>query len=95
MERVRKKQKISSLTTQSENVIGEPIPDGTIQLAEFACKEVVCSLHNDKLIFTRQGCHEFFDVVNRAVFVIAPVHKELRFVAAGQKRKIGGVDRNA
>ncbi len=80
--------------TEAENVVGEPICDGAADLVEFAGEEVSGPFHNNEVVVTRQRGDECFDIRDRAVLVIAPMHEEFRFVALAQGGEIRVIDRN-
>ncbi len=44
--------KALALMAEPKNMVGEPCIDGTVELIEFAGKEVVGSFHNNKVVVT-------------------------------------------
>src|SRR6266481_5807207 len=70
---------------------GNPAGDGSIDLVKFSFEEVVGVLHDNQVVFTRQGCHQRFDLLDRSIFVVASVHKKLRFAAVFQEGNIRAI----
>ena len=80
--------------TEAEYVAGEPGVDGTVELVQFAGKEVIYALNDNQMIFARERGDERFDFFDGAVFVLASVYEQFGLVALPQERKIRAVERN-
>ncbi len=67
------------------NLIVQPGVDGAIELVEFSCEEMIGSFHDHEMIVPGERGDERFDFFDGAVFVVAPMHKQLGLVALAQE----------
>lgn len=79
---------------QQENVALQPVRDGGVELVKLPGKKVVAAFHDHKMVLSRKGSDNRFDLPHCAVLVLASVHEELWLVALVQERKIGAVNRD-
>ncbi len=67
--------------TEAENLVVEPIVDGSIELRKLAGKKMIDPFHDNELIFAGEGRNECSDLHERAIFVVTPVHEKFWLVA--------------
>jgi hypothetical protein len=67
------------------NLIVQPGVDGAIELIEFSCEEMIDAFDDNEMIVAGERGDERFDFFDGAVFVVAPMHKQLGLVALAQE----------
>lgn len=73
----------------------QPSGNGGAEIIEFAGIEMVSVRDDDQAVLAGQGRNDFFDFVDRAVFVVFAVDEEFRFGTVSQITEVGIVDRDA
>lgn len=73
----------------------QPSGNGGAEIIEFAGIEMVSVRDDDHAVLAGQGRNDFFDFVDRAVFVVFAVDEEFRFGTVSQITEVGIVDRDA
>src|SRR4029077_3789901 len=74
-----------ALMTKAKYLVGEPGVDGAAQLVEFAGKEMIDAFDDNKMIAAVERGDKRSYFFDGAVFVIASMHEQLRFVALAQE----------